>query len=401
MISASPHRNEEERLRELNSYSILDTLPEESFDNLTAIAAEICGTPISLVSLIDQNRQWFKSHHGLDAKETPRDQSFCAHAIHDPDRIFIVEDARKDERFHDNPLVTHDPDIAFYAGIPLKVDDGLPLGTLCVIDTVPRKLTENQKKSLKALGDQVVNLFKLRKSNELLREAMNQLDEKNKDLERFASIAAHDIKSPLSNIIGMSDIFLKEYQDNLDDYGVEMINTIQGSSKRLNQLVEGLLEYTRNDAKLSEGKTDVLTTALSSQLKDLFKTHSDVRFNIETSIESIHINRTAINQILINLISNAIKYNDKESTVIDILLKETDGYYRFQVKDNGPGIPQDEIGRLFQIFEVNHSVDKFGKKGSGIGLATVKKLVEAMGGSISVNSVPNQWTEFTFSIPNS
>ncbi|MER3329975.1 MAG: GAF domain-containing protein, partial [Candidatus Kapaibacterium sp.] len=164
MIGPVDHIKENERLKELESFSILDTLPEEDYDNLTAIAAQICGTPISLVSLLDDKRQWFKSHHGLGVSETPKEFAFCAHAINDNDKVFMIKDAREDERFYDNPLVTDEPFVIFYAGIPLVTDDGLPLGTLCVIDHEPKVLSQSQIDALKALSEQVMNLLRLRKS---------------------------------------------------------------------------------------------------------------------------------------------------------------------------------------------------------------------------------------------
>ena len=192
MIQPEDHSKEKERLASLESYSILDTLPEEEYDNLTAIAAEICGTPISLVSLLDNKRQWFKSHHGIDASETPKEYAFCAHAINSEEDILIVQDSRTDERFHDNPLVTGDPRVIFYAGIPLSTENGLPLGTLCVIDHKPKLLSQSQIASLKALAKQVMNLLKLRKSKIQLNKTIDSLEEKNIELERFAYIAAHD-----------------------------------------------------------------------------------------------------------------------------------------------------------------------------------------------------------------
>ena len=141
MIPPSIPDNEKERLRELASYSIMDTLSEEEYDNLTAIASTICNTSISLVSLIDDTRQWFKSHHGLDATETPKEYAFCGHAINDPQNVLIVNDSREDERFFDNPLVEGDPYVIFYAGVPLVSQAGLPLGTLCVIDNEPKTLS--------------------------------------------------------------------------------------------------------------------------------------------------------------------------------------------------------------------------------------------------------------------
>ncbi|MDD7913930.1 GAF domain-containing protein [Polaribacter ponticola] len=163
MISAKHPNNEEERLKILNSYNILDTLPEDEYDAITKIAAGICNTPIALVSIVDEKRQWFKSTYGLNAKETPRDVAFCAHSILQPKELFIINDANLDERFHDNPLTTQEPNVVFYAGAPLNSSEGQPLGTLCVIDNKPKELNESQKESLLLLAEQVVRLLELRK----------------------------------------------------------------------------------------------------------------------------------------------------------------------------------------------------------------------------------------------
>ena len=189
MIEPKEHDNERERLKDLESYNILNTLPESDYDGLTGIAAEICGTHISLVSLIDDKRQWFKSHHGLDAAETPKEYAFCAHAINDQDNVFIVEDARRDKRFHDNPLVTGEPFVIFYAGVPLVSENGLPLGTLCVIDDKPKLLSKSQIHSLKALAQQVMNLLTLRKKRLTLRNTLNDLEETKEKFEVAQQVA--------------------------------------------------------------------------------------------------------------------------------------------------------------------------------------------------------------------
>ncbi len=158
-MNASPvPQNEKERLQALKDYNILDTLSEEEYDRLTELASLICDVPVSLVSLIDEHRQWFKSKVGIEVTETPREIAFCSHAIMGKD-LFEVEDATKDERFSSNPLVTSDPNIRFYAGYPLIDTSGYALGTLCVIDNKPRRLTENQQQSLRLLADQVISLI--------------------------------------------------------------------------------------------------------------------------------------------------------------------------------------------------------------------------------------------------
>ncbi|MDH5741156.1 MAG: GAF domain-containing protein, partial [Nitrospira sp.] len=161
MQSAPLPENEAARLAALQQYEILDTPADEGFDNLTKLAAQICGTPIALVSLVDAHRQWFKARVGIDAPETPRGMAFCAHAIHGND-LLVVPDATQDERFADNPLVTADPNIRFYAGMPLVTPSGHAVGTLCVIDRTPRQLTADQLNALRILGQQVVSRLELK-----------------------------------------------------------------------------------------------------------------------------------------------------------------------------------------------------------------------------------------------
>ena len=171
MVAAGLPANERQRLESLHSFEILDTQAEEAFDRFTRIAARMLGVPIALVSLVDEARQWFKSHHGIDATETPRDWAFCAYAIQD-DKILVVDDASKDPRFADNPLVTGVPDIRFYAGAPLRTRDNFNIGTLCVIDPSPRRgLTPDQQELLADLADAVVNQLYLHKTSSDLQKA--------------------------------------------------------------------------------------------------------------------------------------------------------------------------------------------------------------------------------------
>lgn len=175
-------KNEAKRLEVLQKYDILDTLPELSFDDITRLASSICGTPVALISLVDSERQWFKSKKGVDLQETPRDISFCSHAILEPD-ILVVPDTHKDDRFSDNPLVTGPQNIRFYAGSPLLTAKGEALGTLCVIDRSPRNLDETQKESLRALARQVMNQLELRRYIHEQEQRKQELAEYQRNLE--------------------------------------------------------------------------------------------------------------------------------------------------------------------------------------------------------------------------
>ncbi|MFC2111101.1 ATP-binding protein [Bacteroidota bacterium] len=398
MIEPKIPINENARLKNLKSYSILDSLPEDDYDSLTAIAAEICGTPISLVSLIDSDRQWFKSHHGLAATETPREHAFCAHAINDPNDIFIVQDARKDERFNDNPLVTGDPHVIFYAGIPLIGDENLPLGTLCVIDHEPRILNQSQLDSLKALSNQIMNLLKLRKNKILLEKAIINLEEKNYELERFAYVAAHDLKSPLVGITYLSKLIAEIYSSKIDHEGQEMLELLNSSSSKLGKLISGMLENSRSETMLKEKRINVELDELRNDLMKLFSYEKDLKILSNSTLKNVFTNKTALEQIFINLIANAIKYNDKKSVEIEIGVSENNTHYEFHVQDNGPGIESKHQEKIFIIFHTIAKKDKFGQAGNGIGLSTVRKLVEKSGGKVTVESKKGKGANFIFTI---
>jgi len=390
--------NEIERLSDLKSYHILDTLSETEYDNLTQIASEICNTPISLISLIDENRQWFKSAQGLDAKETPREYAFCGHAINKPDEVLIVEDSRKDDRFKDNPLVTDDPKVIFYAGVPLITEKGFPLGTLCVIDNEPKHLNKNQINSLSALSNQAMQLIELRKKTRLLNETLANLEQRNEELHNFAFTAAHDLKSPLNNISGLLEMFNDSFASSVGKEGSVILEHIKDSTENLRNLISSLLKYSQNNKLLKKDKTFIDVKKLEADIRSLFSNTDGTMISFKSEIDELYANKTAIIQILINLISNSIKYNDKDSTQVEIGISENKDDYMFYVEDNGPGIDMEQRDKIFKIFTVLKSSDKFGKRGNGIGLATVKKLVLAFGGSIDIESKKGLGSKFIFNI---
>src|SRR6266403_760748 len=176
-------KNEKQRLKVLWQYSVLDTMPEEIFDDLTELAARICEAPVAMITLVDEDRQWFKAKVGVSINETSRDISFCAHAITQPG-LFIVPDATRDERFAKNPLVKSDPKVRFYAGAPLVSPDGYALGTLCVIDKVPRELRPEQKQALRILARHVVSQLELRRRSNELADARQEKKRIQKDLKQ-------------------------------------------------------------------------------------------------------------------------------------------------------------------------------------------------------------------------
>jgi hypothetical protein len=224
--------NEAQRIETLSQYKILDTPSEAAFDDLTRLASYICGTPIGLISLVDTNRQWFKSKVGLEALETPRDVAFCAHAILQPD-VFIVPDATNDERFADNPLVTSEPNVRFYAGVPLTNPEGYALGTLCVIDHVPRQLSPDQVEALRILGRQIIKLLELRRNLASLVFATKERKQAQKVRRQFFRRVAggFGLASAILVLIGVVS-----YQNTRGL--IDSNNRIQKTQQRINDLEE-------------------------------------------------------------------------------------------------------------------------------------------------------------------
>jgi diguanylate cyclase (GGDEF)-like protein len=224
--------NEAERLDSLRSFGVLDSLPEQGYDDIVQIASSISDSPIALISLIDENRQWFKARVGLDVPETARDLAFCGHAILHPDDVFIVEDALEDERFASNPLVLSDPSIRFYAGAPLTTSSGLAFGTLCVIDTVPRELNENQIRTLQALARQVMAQLELRRAIDELKDSAREREAARQQLvistqqlkaanEALARESTTDVLTGLANRRAF-ELKLDEEFDRAARYGTEL-----------------------------------------------------------------------------------------------------------------------------------------------------------------------------------
>ncbi|WP_421753045.1 GAF domain-containing sensor histidine kinase [Croceimicrobium sp.] len=400
MLKAPLPANEKERLAHLYEYSLLDTMDEEEYDQITKMASLLCDVPISIISLIDRDRQWFKSRVGLDSKETSRDVAFCAHAILDKEQILEIPDSRKDERFNDNPLVQDDPNIVFYAGVPLVSENDMALGTLCVIDRVPRTLSESQKESLRILADQVVKLFELHKAGLQKDRYLRDLEARNKSLEEFARVAAHDIKSPLASIKAASQMILSK-PENLDEEQLSLMELLNQSSDQLSGLIEGILRHSRSNVLILEEKSwfslPELVDGCMKMMEPLGK--CPIKAEFPKGLDQIYSNRTAWQQITINLLANAIKYNNNPKPWIKVKLKAKSQAIQLKICDNGPGILPEDQQRIFKLFETTQNRDQSGNTGTGIGLATVKNIVSGLGGEISLESKVGEGSAFVVQIP--
>jgi len=390
--------NEVERLLALESYNVLDTLPEESYNDLTRIASIICNTPIALVTLVDEKRQFFKSRHGLAAIETSRDIAFCAHAINRPSELMVVKDARLDTRFSDNPLVTGDLNLVFYAGMPLVTNDGFALGTLCVIDHQPKELTQDQQSALKSLANQVVQLLELRKKNDQLLQTQQELLSAVKEMEVFAYTASHDLKEPLRMVKSFVNLLEKKYAGNLDDTAKIYIHFAVDGTERMELLIGDLLEYARAGNGNSEIKGKVINEILEEIKKLYWLVIQEKNVLIElTGLSAIELNHTSTRQVLQNLIGNAIKYQAPGvQPVIVVNVADQLSHWLFSVSDNGIGISRENLENIFTAFKrLNHGKDY---AGTGIGLAICKKIVEKQGGKIWEESTPGIGSTFYFTL---
>lgn len=399
MIAPPIPKKETQRQKVLASFNILDTDIEKDYDNLTTLAAEICGTSFSLVSFIDKDRQWFKSHYGIDISETPRECSFCAHAICEPDEIVIVEDTRLDLRFHDNPFVIGEPNIAFYAGVPLVTAEGFSLGTICVLDNKPHQLTEGQQRSLKALGRQAVNLLELRKNKSDLEKVMTKLKQKNTQLQEFTYIASHDLQEPLRTITSFIGYLKETNYEQLDENGQKGIEFIGEASERMSLLIKELLNYSLIGTKSNNAKINA-EDMVNFILQDLNLLIKESKAEITCGqLPEVNAFPTEFRMLVQNLITNALKFSKKGCTPkIDIQAVEKNNFWEFAVSDQGIGIAPKHQQKIFQIFQRLHLDNEY--KGTGIGLSHCQKIVELHGGEIWVESEEGEGSTFYFTLPN-
>jgi len=291
--------NEADRQAALERYDILDTLSEQCYDDITALMSGVCNAPISLVGLIDNDRNWLKSCHGVDLSESPRMISFCGHAIISEEPVFVVPDARKDPRFEDNPLVV-EQGVVGYAGAPLIDRDGYALGTLCVFHTEPLDLDKRQLNSLLSMSRQVMRLLESHLRERMLERASDNLASRNEQLKSFVGTVAHDILGPVTSIAALLEII----EEDVDD--VELrgdLERVRQSSVTLRGYVDDLLSHYVQGGGEFDSQIGVQLQCLFASLETLVVSDTRVTLVYPDTDITIHTHRSVLFQVLLNLVA--------------------------------------------------------------------------------------------------
>ena len=388
---------EQRRLEKLRSYEILDTLPEREFDDLTELAAYICRTPVAVITMIDEKRQWFKSCVGLSGKETTRDLAFCDYTIRQKTPL-VVRDARRDPRFQNWSNVTGDPHIVFYAGVPLWTDDGQCLGSLCVVDFQPRELDRTQIEALERLARQVMAQLDAR-------VMIKRAEVASKKKSEFMANMSHEIRTPINGIVGMADL---AGETSLSTEQRDYVDGIRKSAESLLTIINDILDFSKVEAgKLTLEEIDFDLAELAVDLQKTFvfaarKKGIDLLYTSNLgSLTTFKGDPGRIGQVLTNLIGNAIKFTSQGHVTITISDRDrTRDRHEilFEVKDTGVGIPKESLAKIFESFTQADSTTTRHFGGTGLGLSISQKLVTLMGGEIGVRSELGVGSTFWFKV---
>ncbi|WP_285689444.1 ATP-binding protein [Actinoplanes sp. NBRC 103695] len=391
--------DEPARLAALHDAQVLDTAPEEDFDGIALLASQICGTPMGLVSLVDTDRQWFKAKVGVDIDQTHRDLSFCAHAIQGHE-LLEIPDATHDHRFADNPMVLGDSGVRFYAGAPVVLDGTHSVGTVCVVDHVPRELSSAQRRALRSLARHAAVQLELRRYARHAGEISDRLRQVDRMKDSFLATVSHELRTPLSSIRGYLEMLLD------DDFDAEtsrrFLSVMQRNSDRLLRLIDDLLlvaRLTDEGIQLDLAELDLAEVAhhVTSACRPLAE-HKEVKLSDRTeSPVPARGDAKRLSQALNHLVVNAIKFTAAGGEIAVDASAENEP--ELIITDTGLGIPADDLPHVFDRFYRSAAADQMATPGPGLGLAIVRSIIDAHHGSIRVHSDPGLGTTVHVTLP--
>jgi signal transduction histidine kinase len=391
--------DENDRVAALHDTRVLDTLPEDDFDDIALLASEICGTPMGLVSLVDTDRQWFKAKVGLEVDEMHRDMSFCAHAVTGHD-LFEVPDALADARFADNPLVLGDDNVRFYAGAPVVLDGTHSVGTVCVVDHVPRELSTGQRRALRSLARHASVQLELRRYARHAGDIADRMRQLDRMKDSFLAGVSHELRTPLASIRGYLEMLLEDDFD--PDTSQRFLSVMQRNSDRLLRLIDDLLSVARlNGEGVDLDVVELDLAELAHQVTTSCRPLAEHReITLLNSTERPILARgdaRRLGQALNHLIVNAIKFTSPggEITICGTEADEPE----IIIRDTGVGIPAAELPHLFDRFFRSAAADQMAVQGPGLGLSIVRLIIDAHHGSIHVDSEPGIGTAIRLTLP--
>ena len=385
---------EQQRLDVVDKYSLFDSEPELEYDNITFLASKVCNTPISTITLADENRQWFKSKIGFEHNENPKNMSFCALSLSKNQDVIVVPNLMQDEEFSEIGKLNGLEKDGFYASVTLYNENKIPLGTLCVIDFESKTLDKDQIKALKILGKQVEVLFKLRLKNIELQKNFEELSIKHQQLKKFSNTISHDLQTPINNIISLISL-INEEDVKEETIISEYLNLVVTSSQQLKDYVNKLLSYYTSDT-LNANKTPFRLADLVSEISQIVNTNNEAEIisEFDKNLEIIS-DKTALSQILINIISNGIKYNTTPKPIIKITSNIINHKSTISITDNGIGIDSKNFNAIFENNITLSQKDRYGNYGTGLGLSIVKNLTDKIDFDINIASEVGKGTTFT------
>ena len=377
------------RVAEIGKYHVLTDPPRPDLLALVEIAAQVARVPMATINLITDTAQHQIATHGFEASICAREDSMCNLVLHGGAPV-VVSDASRDDRFRDNPFVTGVlGEVRFYATHPLVTPEGVVIGTLCVFDTVPRELSEDQEHALVGLADRVVDLLELELRTRELRRS-------NEQLAAFAGQVSHDLRNPLAAVSLSLRLMAEQLEERPDD-GTAMAFLVQralGGADRMQSLIDELLAYARVGAELQRVPVD-LSAVLADVRADLTTALVGSTL-VEGDLPTVMGDPVQLRAVLQNLVANALKFTrPREPAYVEVdSVRVRDGW-RIEVCDRGPGIAPDQRDRVFApLARIDESVE-----GSGIGLSTCRRIVEAHGGRIGLTDAAYGGTCAWFELP--